>query len=48
MPVTNLHFQHQISAAIYNDTPTNEPSSLYTVTLQLNIKISYTVKLASP
>jgi len=32
-PVTNLHFEHQISAAIYNDTPPNAPSCVYTVTL---------------
>jgi len=33
MPVTNLQFQHQISAAIYNDTKTNAQSSVHTVTL---------------
>jgi hypothetical protein len=34
---------HQISAAIYDDTETNAESCVYTVTLQLNIKNSYTV-----
>jgi len=42
-PATNLHFQHQISAAIYNDTKTNARSCVYTVTLHWNIKTSYAV-----
>ena len=42
-PDTNLHFQHQISAAIYNDTIKNAQSCVYTVTLHLNVKNSYKV-----
>lgn len=41
-PATDVHFQHQTSAPIY-DSPTNAQSCIYTVTTHLNIKNSYTV-----